>query len=154
MHRVRGESFAWDGVTGRVLWPESSEETDSAKNNDSLVLRLGYGNEDLLLPGDIERAVERKLVADGDALSAEFLKVAHHGSKTSTSAEWLAGVTPRVAAISVGDANPFGHPSAEVLDRLREAGVRVLRTDRDGAITILSDGNGLAARSYLGDRAH
>ncbi len=154
VHRVRGESFAWDSVNGRVLWPESSEEAASAKNNDSLVLRLGYANEELLLPGDIERAVERKLVADGDALSAEFLKVAHHGSKTSTSAEWLARVTPRVAAISVGDTNPFGHPSAEVLDRLREAGVRVLRTDRDGAITVLADGNGLAVRSYLGDRRH
>jgi len=145
VHRVRGDAFAWDGVAGHVLWPDTSDEVPSAKNNDSLVLRLEHGHVTLLLPGDIERPVEHELVSDGEPLSADFLKVAHHGSKTSTTAELLA----HVAAISVGATNPFGHPSPEVLDRLRDAGVRVLRTDREGAITAFSDGQTLRVRSLV-----
>src|SRR3989442_9021709 len=82
----------------------------------------------LLLPGDIEAPVERTLTARGDTLAAEFLKVAHHGSKTSTSAEWLARVGPRLAAISAGENNPFGQPHADVLERPRSAGGGVLPT--------------------------
>jgi len=148
VHRVRGDQFTWGGVAAHVLWPDSSDEVQAAKNNDSLVLRLEHGRVALLLPGDIERSVEHKLVAEGDPVSADFLKVAHHGSKTSSSAELLARVAPRVAGISVGETNPFGHPSPDVLDRLREAGVRVLRTDRDGTITALSDGQTLRVRSF------
>ncbi len=147
VHRIRGQDFHWDGVTGRVLWPDSDAEVENAKNNDSLVLRLQYGRVALLLPGDIEVPVERKL-AGGDALASEFLKVAHHGSKTSTSEAFLASVAPRFAAVSVGENNPFGQPSADVLERLRSAGVRVLRTDRDGTITVSTNGQTLQVRSF------
>jgi len=105
-----------------------------------------------LLPGDIEAPVERTLTARGDTLAAEFLKVAHHGSKTSTSAEWLFRVGPRLAVISAGENNPFGQPHADVLERLRSAGVRVLRTDRDGAVTALSDGQTLRIHSFVESR--
>ncbi len=149
VHRIRGEAFDWDGVAGRVLWPDTSEEAPAAKNNDSLVLRVEHGRMALLLPGDIEAAVERELLNDGDPLAAEFLKVAHHGSKSSTGADWLAAVAPRTAAISVGENNPFGHPHPDVLERLRAAGVIVLRTDRDGAIRALSDGQTLRTRCFL-----
>ena len=152
VHHIRGEQFSWDGASGRVLWPDSSAETDSAKNNDSLVLRLEHGRVALLLPGDIEAPVERTLTARGDTLAAEFLKVAHHGSKTSTSAEWLVRVGPRLAVISASENNPFGQPHADVLERLRSAGVRVLRTDRDGAVTALSDGQTLRIHSFVESR--
>lgn len=148
VHRERGERFAWEGVQGHVLWPDTSAEVEAAKNNDSLVLRLEHQRVRLLLPGDIERPVERELAASDDPLSAEFLKIAHHGSKTSTSAELLARVAPRVAAISVGENNPFGHPHPDVLERLTSLGVRVFRTDRDGAITALSDGQALRVRTF------
>jgi len=148
VHRLRGTTFTWEGVAGRVLWPDTSDEVPSAKNNDSMVLRLEHGSLALLLPGDIEGPVERELLADGDPLAADFLKVAHHGSKTSTSAKWLAQVAPRTAAISVGENNTFGHPNSDVLERLRAAGVRVLRTDRDGAITALSDAQALRIRCF------
>ena len=150
VHWIRGETFTWDGVAGHVLWPDTSDEVQSPKNNDSLVLRLEHGRVNLLLPGDIERTVEHGLVTAGQPLTADFLKIAHHGSKTSTSEELLSSTAPHLAAISVGETNPFGHPSAEVLERLHAAGVRVLRTDRDGAITVLSDGQTLRTRCFAG----
>src|SRR3989442_9447063 len=76
----------------------------------------------LLLPGDIEAPVERTLTARGDTLAAEFLKVAHHGSKTSTSAEWLVRVGPRLARISARGEKPFCPPHADVLERASSAG--------------------------------
>jgi competence protein ComEC len=152
VHHLRGDLFTWDGVTGHVLWPDTSAETPTAKNNDSLVLRLEHGRLALVLPGDIEAPVERKVLREGNLLPADLLKVAHHGSKTSTTAEWLAAVAPRTAAISVGETNPFGHPSPEVLERLAASGARTLRTDRDGAITALSDGQILQVRCFLASR--
>ncbi len=149
VHHLRGDTVAWDGVTGRVLWPDTSDEAPSPKNNDSLVLRLEHGRVALLLPGDIEGPIERKLLSQKDALAAELLKVAHHGSKTSTSAQWLAAVAPHTATISVGETNPFGHPNPDVLQRLRAARARVFRTDHDGAITALSDGQTLHVRCFL-----
>ncbi len=82
-------------------------------------------------------------------LSADFLKVPHHGSKTSSTQDFLDAVRPRFAAISVGEGNAFGHPNAEVLDRLRQEGTRVYRTDHDGAISILTDGRQVTVSSFL-----
>lgn len=147
-HQARGQTFFWGGVAGRILWPDSPNEVQSARNDDSVVLRLEFGRAALLLPGDIERPVERELAGQGGQIAAAFLKVAHHGSKTSTIAELLQAVAPRFAAISVGENNPFGHPHPDVLERLRAAGVRVLRTDRDGAITASSDGQTLHVGAF------
>jgi hypothetical protein len=132
-----------------VLWPEATNQTGPANNNDSLVLRLEHGAVSLLLPGDIERQVESALATSGESLRAEFLKVPHHGSKTSTTEELLGTTRPRVAVISVGETNPFGHPHPDVIGRLRGAGVEVLRTDRNGAVTALSDGHRLEVRSFV-----
>ena len=89
-HELRGKSFSWDGVEGDFLWPETfaEEATAPAKNNDSLVLQLHYGNRRLLLPGDAEKQAEHAILAenDADALRADVLKIGHHGSKNSTSA--------------------------------------------------------------------
>jgi competence protein ComEC len=148
MRRRRGQWFTWDGVTGLVLWPEDTEEAPTASNNDSLVLRLEHGGIAFLLSGDIEQPVERELGERGDPLAADFLKVSHHGSRTSTSADFLAAVAPRVAVISLGERNPFGHPHPTVIARLEHSGTRLLRTDRDGAVTLLSDGRSLRVRSF------
>jgi hypothetical protein len=82
-------------------------------------------------------------------LRAEVLKIGHHGSKNSTTSEFLAAVRPRLAIISVGADNPYGHPNAELLERLANANVRVLRTDRDGAVHILMNGNGLKVTCFV-----
>ena len=143
LHRKQGESFDFGGVSGKILWPDDLAEQAEAKNDDSLVMRLTDGAQSMLLAGDIERPSERKILADGLTVSDNFLKVAHHGSKTSTIEPFLAAAHPAIAAISVGRDNSFGHPSPEVIERLQAAGVRVYRTDRDGAITAITDGRGL-----------
>jgi competence protein ComEC len=149
VHRVRGDSFDWGGVHVSFLWPADDSPVKTASNNDSLVMRLEDGSETMLLTGDIETPVERTLTADGDTLSADFLKVPHHGSKTSSTQGLLDAVRPRFAVISVGEDNTFGQPNSEVLDRIEQEGARLYRTDRDGAVTALTDGNQLSVNSFL-----
>jgi len=152
-HEARANSFAWDNVEGKFFWPEntSADPSAAAKNDDSLVLRLRYQERTILLPGDAEKGAEREMLSESgqNELRAEALKIGHHGSKNSTTAEFLAAVKPRLAIISVGEDNPYGHPNAELLERLASAGVRVLRTDRDGAVHILMDGKGLEVSCFL-----
>lgn len=146
--RTRGDSFSWGGVTGLVLWPEDPTAAAEASNNDSLVLRLEHGRQAFLLPGDIEKPVEADLVMRGDPLAAGVLKVPHHGSRTSATEAFLNAVQPRAAVVSVGETNSFGHPHRATLDRLSAAGVRVLRTDRDGTVTFLCDGSAVRVTSF------
>jgi len=152
-YEVRGRSFSWDGVEGQFFWPETSptDVAPSAKNNDSLVLRLHYGNRTLLLPGDAEKDAERAILAENPEadLQADVLKVGHHGSKNSTMPDFLAAVRPRVAIISSGEGNPYGHPSPELVQRLEGAGVRILRTDRDGAVHVLTDGERVEVSCFV-----
>jgi len=147
-HLKQGDAFSEDGVSGEVLWPDDLSEGESAKNDDSLVLRLTDGSESLLLAGDIERPSERRILAEDQTVGVNFLKVAHHGSKTSTTDAFLSAAHPAFAAISAGRDNIFGHPSPEVTERLEAAGVRVYRTDRDGAITVSTDGKELSLRTF------
>ena len=144
----RGDSFEWDAVAGRILWPELLGTVTRPTNNDSLVIRLVYGRVAMLLPGDIEQQVERQLLEMHESLAADFLKIAHHGSKTSTTPEFLAAVGPHVEAISAGEGNPYGHPNTAVLEEVAGRGARLLRTDRDGAITVTSDGQTLRVSSF------
>jgi len=143
-HELRGESFHWDGVDGEFLWPAIPPEEigPSAKNNDSLVLRLHFGNRTILLPGDAEKQVEREIISENNSgtMRSDVLKVGHHGSKNSTTTEFLAAVQPQFGIISTGEDNPYGHPSPELLDRLQSAGVRILRTDQNGAVHLVTDG--------------
>ena len=151
VHRQRGDWFTWGEVRGALLWPESAggATAATARNNDSLVLRLDFAGTSALLAGDIERDVEKELVTRGDALDVDFLKVPHHGSRSSTTEGFLMAVTPQAAAISLSGSNPFGHPHPEVLQRLAAAGARALRTDRDGAVTFVSDGKAWHVRGYV-----
>lgn len=144
-HEHRGPSFLWDGVQVDILWPEVAEEDVAplAKNNDSLVVRLRYGERTVMLPGDAEKQVEYTMLSENDPtfLHADVLKVGHHGSKNSTMPEFLSAVAPRISVISSGEENPYGHPHAELLERLRRSGSRILRTDENGAVQILTDGH-------------
>lgn len=150
-YELRGKSFAWDGVEGQFFWPEISEAAPSAKNNDSLVLRLRYRSRTVLLPGDAEKDAEHTILAEnrGGGLQADVLKVGHHGSKNSTMPDFLAAVRPRVAIISAGEDNPYGHPSPELLGRLESARARILRTDEDGAVHVLTDGERLEISCFV-----
>jgi competence protein ComEC len=122
------------------------------RNDDALVLRVDYGLVSFLLASDITAAVEARLLADRAALSATVLKVAHHGSRGSSTPEFLRAVGPRVAVVSVGARNPYGHPSPETLARLEAAGATVYRTDRDGAVVLETDGRALTARGWASGR--
>jgi competence protein ComEC len=153
IHQARGATFDWDGVHQSVLWPEASSDhlTSPAQNNDSLVFRLQLRNQAFLLSGDIEKQAERAILSatPADSLRSDLLKVAHHGGRTSTLPEFLEEVRPQVAVISVGAENIYGHPSQEVLDRLIGAGARILRTDRDGTVRVLTDGEKLSVECFV-----
>jgi competence protein ComEC len=152
-HEMRGQKFSWDGVDGEFLWPEISagEVAPRAQNNDSLVLRLQYGNRTVLLAGDAEKQAEKEMLAENSAevLRADILKIGHHGSKNSTTLEFLTAVHPGVAVISAGEDNPYGHPNQELLERLEQVRVRILRTDRDGAVHVLTDGKRLEITCFI-----
>ena len=126
-----GDAWEWDGVRFEFLHPSSGEA--ARRNNLSCVLRIVAGGRAVLLTGDIERAAEAELVAR-KLPKNEVLLVPHHGSRTSSSMEFIEAVSPSVAVVPVGYRSRFRHPSPEVLARYAAAGVRIVRTDLDGAI--------------------
>ena len=130
----------------------STDLHDKDFNNDSLVLKLTYGDVRILFTGDIGRKVELKLVESGKDLRAEIVKVPHHGSKTSSSAEFLDAVRPQYAIFSLGQRNRYRFPSKMVVERYRERGCRVLRTDRLGAIRLRTDGRRCWVTYHVAER--
>jgi competence protein ComEC len=131
-----------DGLILSILHPQEPllVGTSSDANLNSIVARLTYGRVSVLLTGDAEAPVEAQLLDLGDDVQSLILKVGHHGSRTSTTPDFLDAVRPVVALVSVGELNPFGHPHAGVIERLEDAGAAVYRTDRHGAITVTTDG--------------
>ncbi|MBA2566082.1 MAG: DNA internalization-related competence protein ComEC/Rec2 [Gemmatimonadetes bacterium] len=153
-----GERLRHGEVTIDVLWPDPGFAgadpywQDLATNDASLVLLVSYRRLRLLLTGDVGAEVERRLAAVyGDSLRSVFLKVAHHGSRTSSDQAFLARVRPRVALLSVGRDNRYGHPHAEVLARLAARGA-VRRTDTEGALLLVSDGYGWKLQGWASGR--
>ena len=129
-----GQAWTWDGVRFEFLHPAGGR---SYKRNDgSCVLRIATASGALLLTGDIERTAEAALVSAVQNLKADVLLVPHHGSRTSSTAPFIAAVAPRVAIVTAGYRNRFGHPNSEVLERYNRASVRVARTDLDGAVSV------------------
>ena len=127
----------------RVLSPFENKEGVSFKNahDANVAVRLEYGRARALLTGDAEKMIEYRLLFEApQSLRADILKVGHHGSKTSSSEEFLAAVLPRYAVISVGRKNRYGHPVQEVLDRIAASGATIFRTDRDGDVRFVSNG--------------
>lgn len=134
------------GAYADVLFPDrdvSGVET----NTGSVALRIVYGSTSFLLAGDLPMSIENYLATlDGTALKSDVLKASHHGSKTSTSAFWLAAVQPQVFVVSAGKDNSYGHPAAEVLDRTRGAGAVIVSTIDEGTISFISDGHSIQKR--------
>lgn len=135
---LRGQAVELGGGTRvEVLNPPEAHLTGTEDdiNNNSIVLRVAAGPASVMLMGDAGRDAEAAILASGCSVKSDLLKVAHHGSNDSTGGAWLDAVSPRYAVISVGKGNPFGHPHRDVLQRLSDRGIRVYRTDRDGAVS-------------------
>ena len=132
-----GDSFTLGSAACTIL----AVNTDSSDpNNTSIVLRIVYGDTSFLFTGDAERVVEQAILNRGTNINSTVLKVGHHGSESSTSYVWLREIMPQYAVISVGKDNSYGHPTEEVLSRLRDAEVKTFRTDLQGDIICVSDG--------------
>ncbi len=145
--------FPFGGAEIEVLAPLPDYiPNDTPKNNDSLVLRISYGRRSFLLTGDVERPVERTMLDANEVRHADVLKVAHHGSRTSSTEEFLSAVSPAFAVISDGFENSYGHPHPTVIERLQQHHADVLRTDQQGLITIRTDGRHLSVETYREQR--
>jgi competence protein ComEC len=148
IRRSAGERFVFGGAGFEVMAPPGDWRVASTpSNNDSLVMRVTFGNTSALLTGDVDKKVERELVKQQPR--ADVLKVAHNGSATSTTPEFLSAVRPQFAVIFAGAHNSFGHPRREVLERLAQAHVITYRTDTLGASTFILDGSSVRARSWV-----
>jgi competence protein ComEC len=147
VHRAarRGMRVAAGPVVLTVLHPADGNVPADDGNDGSVVLRLEYGQNSVLLTGDAEGDAEQAMLAGSAPLRADVLKVAHHGSAASTAPAFLAAVRPQVAIISVGADNRFGHPAPELLERLD--GIEVLRTDKQGRVELVGDGKSWVVRA-------
>jgi competence protein ComEC len=141
---ARGMEREWDDVRIAVLGPLRPRRPPAGvRNEDSIVLDVAFGEVHLLLTGDVLGQAEESLRVP----RAFILKVPHHGSRFSSSSSFLERAAPRLAVISVGAHNPFGHPHPEVIERYRRGGALVLRTDQDGTVGIATDGRGVWVRT-------
>ena len=137
----RGAPFAFGGTTVQVLAPGADYAPDAIpKNDDSLAMRVRFGSTSFLLTGDMEKKIERELADAGLLEHDDVLKVGHHGSRTSSTAELLDLERPAFGIISVGFDNSYGHPHPLVVRALHERKIGVFRTDEVGLITVVSDG--------------
>ena len=150
-----GDGFTLDDVRFDVLWPDRGSvpaepgDTGTGINNVSIVLLGTFGRERFILAGDIEEAIDPTLVSRG-LPRVDFLKVAHHGSRTSSTGAFLDAVRPGIAAVSVGAGNTYGHPAPATIDRLRQRRAQVFRTDLDGTVVVTFDGTAASAHAEGG----
>jgi len=156
MRAVRGMTIQLDPqVHADVLNPPAQGNSygttldNSTVNNDSAVLRVGYGHTHFLLDGDAQTEAEQSMLAAVPDVSADVLKVGHHGAGNASTDAWLARVHPRFAAVSCGLHNHFGHPHPATLARLLAHHVQVFRTDHNGAILFVSDGTTVTAHPFI-----
>jgi competence protein ComEC len=148
-----GDRFQIDGVDVLVIHPGLPDwERQRVRNDDSLVLDLRWGDVSLLLTGDIGRSVELERLSNIAPAPMRIVKVPHHGSLTSSSIEFVRALAPTIAVLSAGRGNHFGHPVPEVLQRYDEVGAQIFRTDRDGAVTVDTDGRSIEVFTYSGRR--
>jgi competence protein ComEC len=148
-----GDLLRLGEVTATVLWPVALADANaSSNNNDSIVLRLQLGARTLLLTGDIEARGENGMLRDHEDLNADVVKVAHHGSRTSSTEGFVSEVKARFAIVSVGQVSIFGHPNAEVVDRWRRSGAQVLTTGNSGTITVTTDGKNLELQTFVREK--
>ncbi len=144
-----GDQLRFGDVSINVLWPPPVQSNDlPSQNNDSIVLRMICGRRSFLLTGDIEARAEEALAPFAE-IRADVVKVAHHGSKTSSTPRFIAAAQPRYAVISVGQNSMFGHPSPDVVKRWEQAGAEVLRTGNSGTITFTTNGTDLKLETFV-----
>lgn len=130
--------FALGSATVELIGP-AADFTDN--NNQSVVCRVTCGKRRLLFMGDAEEKAEKALSENGVDLKADVLKVGHHGSHTGTGASFLQQVKPSFALISCGTGNSYGHPHSDTLERLHDCGAKIYRTDLNGTVRLVCDGN-------------
>lgn len=140
-YQVRKIKFSDQDQYISVLYPKQDLRDKEIRemNNTSIVTKLIFDQNSFLFSGDIHQEIESQLVEEEIYLDSDILKVAHHGSKTSSSIEFLEQVSPQVAVISVGEGNSYHHPHRQVLEKLNNFGIRVLRTDQVGDIKVISN---------------
>ena len=149
----RGDRIAVDGVEVIARHPVPAEwERQKVRNDDSLVLELRWRDVSIVLTGDIGKSSERDIEGEFGPAPLRVVKIPHHGSLTSSTPAFLAALRPRIAAVSAGRNNHFGHPVPDVLDRYRSIGAEIFRTDQDGAVTMDSDGASIAIHTFVGRR--
>ncbi len=147
-----GDVIRFGAVELRVLWPLASADADEAsRNNDSVVLRLQFGERSLLLTGDVEKTAESALVRLQRSLRVDVVKVPHHGSRTSSTEPFVLATRPRLAIISVGQNSMFGHPHQEVVERWQANAADVLTTGQCGTISVTTDGRELTILRFVSE---
>ena len=145
-----GDVLRFGEVTAEALSPAPVANTNApSRNNDSVVLRVRYGSKTFILTGDIEKETEIALLNQGVNLQSDVVKVAHHGSRTSSTGRFVTATHPSLAIISVGRTSVFGHPHKEVVERWRAGGAEVLTTGQRGTITISTDGRDLRVETFI-----
>jgi competence protein ComEC len=145
-----GDMLRFGDVSAQVLWPPASEDDHAAsRNNDSVMLLIRYGDKSLLLTGDIEKEGEAAVLSEGIVLKSDVVKVAHHGSKTSSIEAFVAAARPSLAIISVGRTSMFGHPNKDVVERWRASGAEVMTTGQRGTISVVTDGRVLNVSTFV-----
>jgi competence protein ComEC len=144
-----GDTLRFGSVTAEVLWPVvSRDEGAPSRNNDSVVLRFNFGENFILFTGDVEKEAELAMLSAGLDLRSDIVRVAHHGSKTSSIEQFVEASRPRLAIISVGRSSIFGHPHKEVVERWRAGGAQVMTTGEKGTISVVSDGRALKISTF------
>jgi competence protein ComEC len=147
---TRGAVLDFGAVHADVIWPEPTDDADApSQNNDSVVLRLRYGDRVFLLTGDMERGAEGALLGRNENLKCDVIKVGHHGSNTSSTQEFVDATKAKLAIISVGLRSPFSHPRPEVVERWKASGARTLTTGANGTITVTTDGARLDVDTFV-----
>lgn len=150
---ARGDVLTFGAAKIEILYPLRDDSPEAVSNNDnSLVLRVIYGDRKILLTGDIERNAEKDLMNAPEFLSADVIKVAHHGSRTSSTAEFVGAVRAKLAVVPVGKDSPFGHPHEEVVERWKNAGAQVLTTGENGTVSVSTDGRDLQLKTFLKEK--
>ncbi len=126
----------------QILWPKVEQIEENILNNNSIVAKLNYKGFSVLFTGDIEEIAEKAILEENKNIKSTILKIAHHGSKSSSTEEFLNAVMPKIALIGVGQNNKFGHPSQVTLDNLKDLDCQIYRTDLCGEISIKVNRNG------------
>jgi competence protein ComEC len=149
----RGDRMMAGGALVTVWHPPPADwERRRVRNDDSIVVEIRFGDVSVILPGDVEAEAEADLAAIIGPAPLRVVQAAHHGSATSTTEGWLDAVTPDAVVISTGRGNRYGHPHAAVLARLERRQRPVFRTDRDGAVTLETDGSVVEVTTFTGRR--